>query len=42
MLDFGAWINEEYAVPTEEAAPLPPDEPGQAEQLNIPAPERDR
>ena len=29
LIDFGAWVNEEYAVPTEEALPTPPEEPGQ-------------
>jgi hypothetical protein len=27
LLDFGAWANEEYAVPAEEAPPAPPDSP---------------
>lgn len=27
LLDFGAWANEEYAVPAEEAPPQPEDSP---------------
>lgn len=27
LLDFGAWANEEYAVPSEEAPPQPEDSP---------------
>ncbi len=27
LIDFGAWVNEEYAVPAEEPAPPPDDEP---------------
>lgn len=25
LIDFGAWVNEEYAVPSEERPPLPDD-----------------
>ena len=27
LIDFGAWANEEYAVPAEEAPPQPEDSP---------------
>ena len=27
LIDFGAWANEEYAVPAEEALPQPEDSP---------------
>ena len=27
LIDFGAWANEEYAVPAEEAPPTPEDSP---------------